>query len=134
MNEIEIPMFDKGDIVKDKFGNLFVIEDLVSPQQLEQDSPEYDHMGYRLKIIEKNPSSPARKVGNVSGFYSDGACMWIYNTSGDAVYLDDMQDFDPDISIELQSKCFVPVIKGSVGLRNCDFEAIKSYFGVANIN
>ena len=52
----------------------------------------------------------------------------------DAVYLDDMQDFDPDISFELQSKCFVPVIKGSVGLRNCDFEAIKSYFGVANIN
>lgn len=51
-----------------------------------------------------------------------------------AVYLDDMQDFDPDISIELQSKCFVPVIKGSVGLRDFDFEAIKSYFGVANIN
>lgn len=52
----------------------------------------------------------------------------------DAVYLDDMQDFDPEISIELQSKCFVPVIKGSVGLRDFDFEAIKSYFGVANIN
>lgn len=52
----------------------------------------------------------------------------------EAVYLDDMQDFDPDISIELQSKCFVPVIKGSVGLRDFDFEAIKSYFGVANIN
>lgn len=85
VKEIEIPMFDKGDVVKDKFGNLYVIEDLVSPQQLEQDSPEYDHMGYRLKIIEKNPSSPARKVGNVSGFYSDGACMWIYNTFGDAV-------------------------------------------------
>lgn len=85
MSEIEIPMFDKGDIVKDKFGNLYVIEDLVSPQQLEQDSPEYDHMGYRLKIIEKNTSSPSRKVGNVSGFYSDGACMWIYNTFGDAV-------------------------------------------------
>lgn len=85
MNEIEIPMFNKGDVVKDKFGNLFVIEDLVSPQQLEQDSPEYDHMGYRLKIIEKNTSSPSRKVGNVSGFYSDGACMWIYNTFGDAV-------------------------------------------------
>lgn len=85
VEEIEIPMFDKGDIVKDKFGNLYVIEDLVSPQQLEQDSPEYDHMGYRLKIIEKNPSSPARKVGNVSGFHSDDACMWIYNTFGDAV-------------------------------------------------
>ena len=52
----------------------------------------------------------------------------------DAVYLDDMQDFAPEISIELQSKCFVPVIKGSEGLRDCDFEAIKSYFGVANIN
>lgn len=85
MNEIEIPMFDKGDIVKDKFGNLYVIEDLVSPQQLERDTPEYDHMGYRLKIIEKNTSLPARKIGNVSGFYSDGACMWIYNTFGDAV-------------------------------------------------
>ena len=85
VKEIEIPMFDKGDIVKDKFGNLYVIEDLVSPQQLEQDSPEYDHMGYRLKIIEKNPSSPARKVGSFYGFYSDDACMWIYNTSGDAV-------------------------------------------------
>ena len=52
----------------------------------------------------------------------------------DAVYLDDMQDFDPEIAIELQSKCFVPVIKGSVGLRDFDFEAIKSYFGVADIN
>lgn len=85
MNEIEIPMFNKGDIVKDKFGNLYVIEDLVSPQQLERDTPEYDHMGYRLKIIEKNPSSSARKVGNVYGFYSDDACMWIYNTFKDAV-------------------------------------------------
>lgn len=52
----------------------------------------------------------------------------------DAVYLDDMQDFDPEIAIELQSNCFIPVIKGSVGLRDFDFEAIKSYFGVANIN
>ena len=85
VKEIAIPMFDKGDVVKDKFGNLYVIEDLVSPQQLERDTPEYDHMGYRLKIIEKNTSSPARKVGNVSGFYSDDACMWIYNTFGDAV-------------------------------------------------
>lgn len=53
VKEIEIPMFNKGDVVKDKFGNLYVIEDLVSPQQLEQDSLECDHMGYRLKIIEK---------------------------------------------------------------------------------
>ena len=51
-----------------------------------------------------------------------------------AVYLDDMQDFDPEILQELQSKCFVPVIKGSVGLRNCDFEAIKEYFAVREIN
>ena len=51
-----------------------------------------------------------------------------------AVYLDDMQDFDPEILQELQSKCFVPVIKGYVGLRDFDFEAIKEYFGVANIN
>lgn len=85
VKEIEIPMFDKGDVVKDKFGNLYVIEDLVSPQQLERDTLEYDHMGYRLKIIEKNPSSPARKVGTFYGFYSGDACMWIYNTLKDAV-------------------------------------------------
>lgn len=85
MNESEIPMLDKGDVVKDKFGNLLVIEDKVSPQQLEQDSDIYDFMGYRVKIIEKNPSSPTRMVGNVSGFHSDDKCMWIYNTREDAV-------------------------------------------------
>lgn len=47
-----------------------------------------------------------------------------------AVFLDDMQDFDLEIASELQSKCFVPVVKGSVGLRDCDFEAIKEYFAV----
>lgn len=85
MNELEIPMFNKDDVVKDKFGNLLVIEDMVSPQQLEQDSDIYDFMGYRVKIIEKNPSSPTRMVGNVSGFHSDDKCMWIYNTREDAV-------------------------------------------------
>ena len=52
----------------------------------------------------------------------------------DAVYLDDMQDFDPEIAGELQSLCFIPVIKGSVGLRDFDFEAIKEYFAVREIN
>ena len=85
MNESEIPEFDKDDIVKDKFGNLLVIEDKASSQQLEQDSDIYDFMGYRVKIIEKNPSSPTRMVGNVSGFHSDDKCMWIYNTREDAV-------------------------------------------------
>lgn len=45
-----------------------------------------------------------------------------------------MQDFDPEILQELQSKCFVPVIKGSVGLRDFDFEAIKECFAVRDIN
>lgn len=85
MNELEIPEFDKDDIVKDKFGNLLVIEDKVSPQHLERDSDIYDFMGYRVKIIENNPSSPTRMVGNVSGFHSDDKCMWIYNTREDAV-------------------------------------------------
>lgn len=85
MNVSEIPIFNKDDIVTDKFGNLLVIEDKVSPQQLEQDSDIYDFMGYRVKIIEKNPSSPTRMVGNVSGFHSDDKCMWIYNTREDAV-------------------------------------------------
>lgn len=85
MNELEIPMFNKGDVVKDNFGYLYAIEDKVSPQQLEQDSDIYDFMGYRLKIIEKDPSSPTRMVGNVSGFHCDDKCMWIYNTREDAV-------------------------------------------------
>ena len=51
-----------------------------------------------------------------------------------AVYLDDMQDFDPEILQELQSKCFVPVIKGAVGLQDSDFEMIKEYFAVRDIN
>lgn len=85
MNELEIPMFNKDDVVKDKFGNLLVIEDMVSPQHLERDSDIYDFMGYRVKIIEKNPSSPTRMVGNVSGFHSDDKGMWIYNTREDAV-------------------------------------------------
>lgn len=85
VNKLEIPIFNKGDVVKDKFGNLLVIEDMVSTQQLERDSDIYDFMGYRVKIIEKHPSSPARMVGNVSGFHSDDKCMWIYNTREDAV-------------------------------------------------
>ena len=51
-----------------------------------------------------------------------------------AIYLDDMQDFDPEILQELQSKCFVPMIKGSVGLTDFDFEAIKEYFAAREIN
>lgn len=85
MNKSEIPMFNKDDVVKDKFCNLFEVYDKVSPQQLERDSDIYDFMGYRVKIIEKNPSSPTRMVGNVSGFHCDDKCMWIYNTEEDAV-------------------------------------------------
>lgn len=31
MNEIEIPMFNKGDVVKDKFGNVFKIITALAP-------------------------------------------------------------------------------------------------------
>ena len=46
MNEIAIPMFDRGDYVKDKFGNIFKIITALAPQHFERDSFEYDEMGY----------------------------------------------------------------------------------------
>lgn len=37
MNEISIPMFDRGDYVKDKFGNIFKIITALAPQHFEQE-------------------------------------------------------------------------------------------------
>lgn len=42
-------------------------------------------MRYKLALFERNSDSPVRKVGNVSGFYSDDKCAWIYNTFRDAI-------------------------------------------------
>ena len=63
MNEIAIPMFDRGDYVKDKFGNIFKITTALAPQHFERDSFEYDEMGYQLELIEKAPNTRAREVG-----------------------------------------------------------------------
>ena len=82
--ELEIPMFNQGDYVKDKFGNIFKIVAVVAPQQFEQDSDEYDNMGYRLALIDKDPNSPLREVGESSGtFCRQGDTLWIFNTKED---------------------------------------------------
>ena len=84
MNELEIPMFNKGDIVKDKFGNLFEIYDVVFTERFNRNAPGYDKMGYRLKLIGSCTSSPVRMAGNVAGFYNVGEVLWVYNTKEDA--------------------------------------------------
>lgn len=84
MSELEIPMFNKGDVVKDKFGNLFEIYDMVFAECFNRNAPEYDKMGYRLKFIGNRAESPFRKAGNIAGFYNIGEVLWIYNTKEDA--------------------------------------------------
>lgn len=84
MNELEIPEFDKGDIVKDKFGNLFEVYDKVFSERFNRNAPGYDKTGYRLKLIGNSTSSSVRMAGNVAGFYNTGEVLWIYNTKEDA--------------------------------------------------
>lgn len=86
MNELEIPMFNKGDIVKDKFSNLFEIYDVVFTERFNRNAPGYDKMVYRLKLIGSCTSSPVRVTGNVAGFYNTGEVLWVYNTKEDAEY------------------------------------------------
>lgn len=83
MNEIAIPMFDRGDYVKDKFGNIFKIITALAPQRFERDSFEYDEMGYQLELIEKAPNTRAREVGDDAVFHREGDEYWIYNTEAD---------------------------------------------------
>lgn len=86
MNETEIPMFDRGDYVKDKFGNIFKIITALAPQHFERDSFEYDEMGYQLELIEKAPNTRAREVGDDAVFHREGDEYWIYNTEADIQY------------------------------------------------
>nr|DAJ72966.1 MAG TPA: hypothetical protein [Caudoviricetes sp.]DAX96179.1 MAG TPA: hypothetical protein [Bacteriophage sp.] len=86
MNEITIPMFDRGDYVKDKFGNIFKIITALAPQHFERDSFEYDEMGYQLELIEKAPNTRAREVGDDAVFHREGDEYWIYNTEADIQY------------------------------------------------
>lgn len=86
MNEISIPMFDRGDYVKDKFGNIFKIITALAPQHFERDSFEYDEMGYQLELIEKAPNTRAREVGDDAVFHREGDEYWIYNTEADIQY------------------------------------------------
>lgn len=86
MNKLEIPMFNKGDIVTDKFGNLFEIYDVVFTEHFNWNAPEYDKMGYSLKLISNCAASPVRKAGNIAGFYNVGEVLWVYNTKEDAEY------------------------------------------------
>lgn len=83
VEEVEIPMFNQGDLVKDKFGNIFKIITMLAPQYFEQDSFEYDEMGYLLKLIDKAPNTRDREVGDDSVFRREGDEYWIYNTGAD---------------------------------------------------
>ncbi len=83
VEEAEIPMFNKGDIAKDKFGNVFEVVDAKPRNQLDPDNFEYDNMGYRLKLVEKIPRSPNRAVQDGVTFVREGNLYWIYNHDQD---------------------------------------------------
>ena len=80
MNESEIPMFNKGDIVKDKFGNIFKIID-TAPFKEGDD----DNMHYHIELANKHPNSPERMAGMYAKFNDLGVSYWVYDTEEAAI-------------------------------------------------
>lgn len=79
----EIPIFLEGDLVKDAFGNNFEVAEAKPSMRLDPDRFDYCNMGYRLKLIKKEPTSPARVVYDGCSFDHEGNLFWIYNREED---------------------------------------------------
>lgn len=79
VKEIEIPMFDKGDVVKDKFGNIFKVIDADKFEDFSDDC-----MHYNVELVIKRLDSPIRKAGGAAEFDEIGYHFWIYDTAEDA--------------------------------------------------
>lgn len=82
MNEI-IPMFNQGDYVKDKFGNVFKVNVAVDSSII-PGTPGYDLMRYKLELIEWGPTETERMVGVAAQFRRLNDTLWIFNTEADA--------------------------------------------------
>lgn len=82
MNET-IPMFNEGDLVKDKFGNVFKVNAAVDSCII-PGTPGYDLMRYKLELIEWGPTETERMVGVSARFRRLNDTLWIFNTEADA--------------------------------------------------
>nr|DAJ15233.1 MAG TPA: hypothetical protein [Myoviridae sp. ctTS62] len=84
IEESDIPILFEGDLVKDAFGNTFEVVEAKPRQRLDPDRFDYCNMGYRLKLVTKNPTSPIREVHDNVKFLEEGNKYWVYNREEDA--------------------------------------------------
>ena len=71
----DVPRFAIGDLVKDKFSNLFKIIDV---ERFKEDSE--DDMHYYLELANKHPNSPERMASMYAKFDEIGRSFWVYDT------------------------------------------------------
>ena len=76
----DVPIFLVGDLVEDKFGNIFRIQDV--ERFKEEDDEEVSH--YNVELVTKQPNSPIRLTGSFAEFDEIGHNFWIYDTAEDA--------------------------------------------------
>ena len=76
----DVPIFLVGDLVEDKFGNIFRIQDVERFE--EEDEEEVSH--YNVELVTKQPDSPIRLTGSFAEFDEIGHNFWIYDTAEDA--------------------------------------------------
>lgn len=75
----EVPIFLVGDLVKDKFGNIFKVVDADKFEDFSDDC-----MHYNVELVIKHPDSPIRKAEGAAEFDEIGNYFWIYDTAEDA--------------------------------------------------
>lgn len=84
IEESDVPIFLPGDLVKDAFGNIFEVAEAKPSRRLDPDRFDYCNMGYRLKLVTKNPQSPIREVHDNVKFVVEGIKFWVFNREEDA--------------------------------------------------
>lgn len=92
IEEADVPIFLPGDLVKDAFGNTFEVAEAKPSRRLDPDRPDYCNMGYRLKLVTKNPQSPIREVHDNVKFVEEGIKFWVFNREEDAR---DVKEYNP---------------------------------------
>lgn len=88
----DVPIFLVGDLVKDAFGNIFEVAEAKPSRLLDPDRFDYCNMGYRLKLVTKNPQSPIREVRDNVKFVEEGIKFWVFNREEDAR---DVKEYNP---------------------------------------
>lgn len=79
-------------MVKDAFGNIFEVAEAKPSRLLDPDRFDYCNMGYRLKLVTKNPQSPIREVHDNVKFVEEGIKFWVFNREEDAR---DVKEYNP---------------------------------------